>query len=355
MAEKDGKTEKASPKKLKDSRKKGEIAKSQDLTSAVTFVVFIVSSTFLGTYILKQGYLYLKIYLSSGLAVKGLENNLGNIGMRAIIFTLVLAGPFLAIGFFASFVASMLQTGFLFSGTPIKFDLKKINPISGFKNMFSKKTMFTLLKNLMKLGLVFWMSFTMIRSSINHLVNSGNVGTQKLFFLVMELVKSLGVQLGILLLVLGIGDYIYQIYDYRKNLKMSKQEVKDEYKESEGDPQIKGKRRQFHRQMTSGTLADVETATAVITNPTHLAIAIRYDKSQDEVPIIVAKGADHQAAKIRERAKESSVPIIENKPVARAMYQSIEVGQPIPVDMYQAIAEILALVYQMEEINKHKI
>lgn len=355
MAEKDGKTEKASPKKLKDSRKKGEIAKSQDLTSAVTFVVFIVSSTFLGTYILKQGYLYLKIYLSEGLVVKGLENNLGNIGMRAIIFTLILAGPFLAIGFFASLVASMLQTGFLFTSTPLKVDIKKINPISGFKNMFSKKTMFTLLKNLMKLGLVFWMSFTMIQSSINHLVNSGNVGTQKLFFLVMELVKSLGVQLGILLLVLGIGDYIYQVYDYRKNLKMSKQEVKDEYKESEGDPQIKGKRRQFHRQMTNGTLADVETATAVITNPTHLAIAIRYDKSQDEVPIIVAKGADHQAAKIRERANESNVPIIENKPVARAMYKSIEVGQPVPVDMYQAIAEILALVYQMEEMNKHKI
>ncbi|WP_034552264.1 flagellar biosynthesis protein FlhB [Carnobacterium funditum] len=355
MAEKDGKTEKPSPKKIKDSRKKGQIAKSQDLTSAVTFIVFVGSSAFLGPYILKQGFLYLRAYFSEGLIVGGLENDLGNIGMKAIVFILVLAGPFLAIGFVASLIASMLQTGFLFSAEAIKFDIKKINPVSGFKNMFSKKTMFTLLKNIMKLGLVFFMAYLMISSSINHLVNAGNIGTRKLFFLVMELVKSLGVQLGIVLLVLGIADYIYQVYDYRNGLKMSKQDLKDEYKQSEGDPQIKGKRKQFHRQMTSGMLADVETATAVITNPTHLAIAIRYDKSQDEVPIIVAKGADYQAAKIRERAKESQVPIIENKPVARAMYQSIEVGQPVPVDMYQAIAEILALVYQMEEINKHKI
>lgn len=355
MAEKDGKTEKPSPKKLKDSRKKGQIAKSQDLTSAVTFVVFTGASAFLGPYILKQGFLYLRVYLSEGLSVNGMENSLGNIGMKAILFTLVLAGPFLAIGFMASLVASMLQTGFLFSAEAIKFDIKKINPVSGFKNMFSKKTMFTLLKNIMKLGLIFWMAYLMISSSINHIVNASNIGTEKLFFLVMELVKSLGVQLGIVLLVLGMADYIYQVYDYRNGLKMSKQELKDEYKESEGDPQIKGKRKQFHRQLTSGMLADVETATAIITNPTHLAIAIRYDKNQDEVPIIVAKGADHQAAKIRERAREAKVPIIENKPVARAMYQSSEVGQPVPVDMYQAIAEILALVYQMEEINKHKI
>lgn len=355
MADKDGKTEKPSPKKLKDTRKKGEIAKSPDLTSAVTFVVFLAASTFLGTYILKQGFLYLKIYLSAGFSVNGLENNLANIGMKSILFILVLAGPFLAIGFIASFLASMLQTGFLFSTEPLKMSFKKINPISGFKNMFSKKTLFTLLKNLIKLGLVFGMAYSTVKKSVLLLVNAGNVGTQKLFFLLMELIKDLGIQLGILLLVLGIADYLYQVYDHRKNLRMSKQDLKDEYKESEGDPQMKGKRKQFHRQMTSGMLADVETATAIITNPTHLAIAIRYDKEKDEVPMIVAKGADHQAAKIRERAKESNVPIIENKPVARAMYQSIEVGQPIPVDMYQAIAEILALVYQMEEMNKHKI
>lgn len=355
MADKDGKTEKPSPKKLKDTRKKGEIAKSPDLTSAVTFVVFLAASTFLGTYILKQGFLYLKIYLSAGFSVNGLENNLANIGMKSILFILVLAGPFLAIGFIASFLASMLQTGFLFSTEPLKMSFKKINPISGFKNMFSKKTLFTLLKNLIKLGLVFGMAYSTVKKSVLLLVNAGNVGTQKLFFLLMELIKDLGIQLGILLLVLGIADYLYQVYDHRKNLRMSKQDLKDEYKESEGDPQMKGKRKQFQRQMTNGMLADVETATAVITNPTHLAIAIRYDKEKDEVPMIVAKGADHQAAKIRERAKESNVPIIENKPVARAMYQSIEVGQPIPVDMYQAIAEILALVYQMEEMNKHKI
>ena len=355
MAEKDGKTEKASPKKLRDTRKKGEIPKSPDLTSAVTFIVFILAATFLGNYILKYSLLYLQNYLSAGFSVNGIENDLASIGMKSIVFVLVLAGPFLAIAFVAAFVASIVQTGFLFSAEPIKFKLNKINPISGFKNMFSKKTLFTMVKNVAKLTLVFWMAYKTLETSIYLILNSGNVGTEKLFFLMSDLVMELGTQLGILLLILGLVDYIYQVYDYRKNLKMSKQELKDEYKESEGDPQIKSQRRQRYRQLTKGALKDVETATAIITNPTHLAIAIRYEKGKDDVPIIVAKGADHQAAKIRERAKAYDVPIIENKPVARAMYKTVEIGQPVPIDLYQAIAEILALVYQMEEINKNKI
>ncbi|WP_407371249.1 flagellar biosynthesis protein FlhB [Carnobacterium sp.] len=355
MAEKDGKTEKASPKKLRDTRKKGEIPKSPDLTSAVTFIVFIFAATFLGNYILKYSLLYLQNYLSAGFTVNGLENNLANIGMKSIIFVLVLAGPFLAIAFVAAFVSSIAQTGFLFSAEPIKFKLSKINPISGFKNMFSKKTLFTMIKNVAKLALVFWMAYKTLETSIYLILNSSNVGTEKLFFLMSDLVLELGTQLGVLLLLLGLIDYIYQVYDYRKNLKMSKQELKDEYKESEGDPQIKSQRRQRYRQLSKGALQDVETATAIITNPTHLAIAIRYEKGKDEVPIIVAKGADYQAAKIRERAKDFDIPIIENKPVARAMYKTVEIGQPVPVDLYQAIAEILALVYQMEELNKHKI
>ncbi|SIO26672.1 flagellar biosynthetic protein FlhB [Carnobacterium alterfunditum] len=355
MAEKDGKTEKASPKKLRDTRKKGEIPKSPDLTSAVTFIVFILAATFLGNYILKYSLLYLQNYLSAGLTVDGLENNLANIGMRSIIFIMVLAGPFLVIAFVAAFVSTIVQTGFLFSIEPIKFKLSKINPISGFKNMFSKKTVFTLFKNVAKLTLVFWMAYKTLETSVYLILNSSNVGTEKLFFLMSDLVMELATQLGVLLLILGLIDYIYQVYDYRKNLKMSKQELKDEYKEAEGDPQIKSQRRQRYRQLTKGGLHDVETATAIITNPTHLAIAIRYEKGKDEVPIIVAKGADHQAAKIRELAKALDIPIIENKPVARAMYKAVEIGQPVPMDLYQAIAEILALVYQTEEMNKYKI
>jgi flagellar biosynthesis protein FlhB len=268
---------------------------------------------------------------------------------------MVLAGPFLVIAFVAAFVSTIVQTGFLFSVEPIKFKLSKINPISGFKNMFSKKTVFTLFKNVAKLTLVFWMAYKTLETSVYLILNSSNVGTEKLFFLMSDLVMELATQLGVLLLILGLIDYIYQVYDYRKNLKMSKQELKDEYKESEGDPQIKSQRRQRYRQLSKGGLQDVETATAIITNPTHLAIAIRYEKGKDEVPIIVAKGADHQAAKIRELAKALDIPIIENKPVARAMYKAVEIGQPVPMDLYQAIAEILALVYQTEEMNKYKI
>lgn len=355
MEEKDSKTEKATPKKLRDARKKGEVPKSQDLTSAITFVVFALLVSLLGQYILEHSFSFLRSALSSDFNVSGLENNLNDIGVKAIVFILILAGPFLAIGFFAALIASLIQTGFLYTTEPLKFSLGKINPISGFKNLFNKKAFFSLLKNLAKLTLVFWMAYSSIESSVLLIVNSGNAGTQKLFFVLMTLLKELAAKLAVLLMVLGIADYAVQFYEHRKKLKMSKQEQKDEYKEMEGDPQIKSKRKQIHRQLSQKTLKDIESSTVIITNPTHLAIAIRYEKGKDEVPLVMAKGADYIAEKIRERAAEHNIPIIENKPVAQAIYKSVKVGQPVPVNLYQALAEIVALVYQMEEIKKHKI
>ncbi|SFH51326.1 flagellar biosynthesis protein FlhB [Pisciglobus halotolerans] len=355
MSERDGKTEKATPKKLQDARKKGQVAKSSDLTSAVSFIVFVLFGTFFGKYVLEKSFLFLRKTLSDGLSVSGFENNLNNLGLQMILFFFILVGPFLAIGFFASLIGAGVQTRFLFSAKAIKMDFKKINPVSGFKNLFSKKVWVMLAKNIAKLTLVFYLAFSTVSDAAGTLVNTSDMGPEKLFFVLTEVVKKLSVTLAIILLVLGVGDYLYEVYEYRKNLRMTKQEIKDEFKENEGDPQIKGQRKQQHRAMLIGMLKQVETATVVVTNPTHLAIAIRYERGKDEVPIVVAKGADYIAEKIREKARAFEVPIIENKPTARALYPVIQIGQPIPYDLYQSIAEILALVYQMEEMKKQKI
>lgn len=355
MGDKDGKTEKATPKKIQDARKKGQIAKSADLTSAVSFIVFALLGTFFGTYFFQKSFLFLRKVFSDGLTTTGLEENLSNLGMRMLVYFFILAGPFLAIGFLASLIGAGAQTKFLFSSEALKPDIKKMNPIEGFKNLFSKKALVSLVKNVAKLTLVFFLAFGTVQDSIELILSAGHIGSEKLYFLLMEIVKKLSVKLAIVLFVLAVADYVYEVYEHRKKLRMSKQEIKDEYKQNEGDPQMKGQRKQQHQAMLSGMLKQVETATVIVTNPTHLAIAIRYEQEQDDVPIVVAKGADYIAEKIREKAREYDVPIIENKPVARAMYPSIEVGKPIPYDMYEAIAEIVALVYQMDELNKDKV
>ena len=355
MSEKDGKTEKATPKKLRDARKKGELAKSQELSSSITFAIFALVGVSLVTNTLQKAYPFLIRMLTLPQSVQNIENDLNKIGIQAVLYFFVFVGPFLAVGFVGSYVANVIQVGLLFSKESLKPKLNRLNPVSGLKNMFSKTALFNLVKNLAKLALLVWVALSSAEMAGYYALNAGMVGAEKLYFLVLEIIKSVSTKLAALLFVLGVADFAYQKYSFQKKMKMTKQEIKDEYKESEGDPQVKSQRKQKYRQLTRGALKDVETATVIITNPTHLAIAIRYDRSKDEVPIVVAKGADHMAAIIRERAKEHDVPIMENKPVARALYKSVDAGQAVPADMYQAIAEVLALVYQMDELKKKKI
>lgn len=355
MSEKDGKTEKPTPKKLRDARKKGELAKSQEFNSAISFAAFVLLSVALSTFILQYGCAFLSKALATPFDVAGLENNLNTIGLQAIIYVFRLAGPFLGIAFVVAFISNIIQTGFFISAEPLKFKFSRLDPISGMKNIFSKKALFNLVKNLVKLCLIGYVAYRSFEKSAYYVINAGSAGTEKLFFIVVELVQEISTNLAIMLFVLGITDYIFQKYDYKKNLSMTKQEIKEEFKQMEGDQQVKSQRKQKYRQMTRQMLKDVETATVVITNPTHLAIAIAYDKKKHQVPIVVAKGADYMAEIIKERAKAFDVPTMENKPVARAIYKTVEAGQPIPMELYEAIAEMIAIIYQMNEIKKKKI
>lgn len=354
-ADKDGKTEKPSPKKLSDARKKGQVPKSQDLSSAISFGLFTLGFSALATYVIQRGYVFIQESLRFSSDPASAVHELPAIGMRAVIWFLVLAAPFLAIAFFTGVVGNMIQVGFLSTTEPLKPSLSKINPVSGFKNIFGKKALFGLLKNLAKLGIVVGFTLHTISQSSVIILNAGNVGIMNILPLMVEIVGSLTIQLAVFLAVLGVADYAYQRYDHKKNLMMSMQEIKDEYKEMEGDPQVKSQRKAMYKDMLSGNISDVSDATVLLVNPTHFAIAIRYDASKDQVPVVLVKGQDFMALKMREIAGEASVPIIENKPLARALYKQVEPMDAIPPDMYQAIAEILALVLQAEENKKNKI
>ncbi|MGX7014690.1 flagellar biosynthesis protein FlhB [Vagococcus silagei] len=355
MSDKDGKTEKPTPKRLSDSRKKGDIAKSQELISAASFAIITFAFLPLWRLVTNQIMNLLKKSFSENLGVTGFENNVSPIVMKMMLNFIVIIGPFLILGFLASGLAVFSQVGFLFTPEAIKFDLKKLNPISGFKNIFSSQAIFSLIKNLVKLALIFYITIQEVKKVLPELLNLFSVPLQVSFNFFLDLLSSIGFKLTFVLLVLGFADFFYQKYKYKKKLRMSKQELKDEYKEQEGDPQVKSQRRAMYQQLTSGMMNNVKDATVVITNPTHLAIAIKYERDQEQAPIILAKGADFIAQKIKEEAKLHEIPIIENKPVARALYKIGEIGLPIPLEMYETIAEVLALVYQMEESNKGKI
>ena len=357
MGDKDNKTEEATPKRLSDARKKGQISKSQDLNSAVSLFIFTMLAGLLGQYIYVNGLRFMENYFT--LDMSNIELTAANAGTLLIDNTIqygLLVLPFFLIAVAIAYVVNIVQTGFLFTTQPLKPDFKRLDPIQGFKNIVSTKALFNLAKNLLKLILVFYLAYKNLTESAKQILNSGNIGTEKLFFFLMDFVKELSMDIVIIMIVLGALDYVMQKRDYKKNLKMSMQEIKDEYKEMEGNPQVKSARQQKQRQLAMGRMmADIPSSTVVVTNPTHIAVVLRYDTELDEVPIVTAKGADHLAGKIKEIAKEHDIPIIENKPLARTMYKDVEIGEYIPMELYKAIAEILALVYEMNEKKKYKI
>ena len=204
--------------------------------------------------------------------------------------------------------------------------------------------------------MVFYLTYRTLSTEFIKILNSGNIGTEKLFPFFIDFIKTVATDIAVIMFLLGIMDYVLERQEWKKNLRMSKQDIKDEYKQMEGDPEIKGKRQQRQRELSMGRMMDdMVDSTVVITNPTHLAVVLKYETGVDKAPIVTAKGGDHLAKKIREKAKELKIPIIENKALARSMYKQVEIGDSVPMELYQAIAEVLALVYDMERKNKGKI
>ena len=266
---------------------------------------------------------------------------------HAALLSLKLAGPFFVVGFLIAFVSNLVQVKWKVSTKPLQPKLDKFNPVNGFKRMFSKDSLFELLKSIVKIAMIAIIAYTSIRSHLQEIFLLYHITLNQAIALVGSIVIDVGLKIAIVYCVVGAVDYLYQKHKFNEDMKMTKQEVKDEMKNSEGDPQIKSKQRQRMQEASRRRMMqDVPQADVVITNPTHYAVALKYDAGTGTAPILVAKGADLIAQRIKEIARENKVEIVENKPLARMIYTNVEIGREIPPELYQAVAEILAAVYR---------
>ncbi|WP_270562957.1 fused FliR family export protein/FlhB family type III secretion system protein [Clostridium beijerinckii] len=347
----DDKTEEATPKKKSESRNKGQIARSKDVSVAITMVICtLLISSLWG--MLTNGFKDVLIYFLNFPMIKDFDHaTISNLAITTVIkigsYLLPFALPIMVGGI----VASLMQTGFLITAEPLKPSFGKLNPLNGLKNMISKRSMLDLTKNLIIITIISIICYKYIAGNYQNILGISNLYLPSLSEEVKNLVVGIFKQICIVLVIIAAIDYFLQVRMHNKEMRMTKQEIKDEYKQSEGDPKLKGKIKQRQRELgMKRMMQSVADATVVITNPTHLAIAIKYEEGKDmEAPKVVAKGADYVAFKIKNIAKENEVPVIENKPLARLMYDRVEIDEDIPQDLYQAVAEILVVVMKLKK------
>ncbi len=345
-AEKDEKTEAPTPRRRMESRRKGQVARSQDLNAAVMMLSGIIALRLLGPaiWLLMLSITQAALDCSDPTSIDELVPFFNTVILE--VFKTV--APLMLVLFAVGLAVLYAQVGWLFTTDPLIPSLDKLNPINGLKRIFSVKSAMMALINVGKILVVGTVAYLTLRDSAAEIIFAFTVGLPEVFLLGAELVERLGLRLAVVLLVLAILDYAWQHYQHEKNLKMTKEEVKDEMRSMEGDPVVKRRRREVQLKLAAQRLQkEVPQADVVITNPTHLSIAIKYNAESMPAPKVIAKGADYLALKIRQIAEAHGIPIVEKKPLVRAMYNDVEPGDYIPEKFYHAIAEILAYVYEL--------
>ncbi len=350
------KTEPATAKKLRDARNEGKVVKSKDLTAAVDLIALFLILRIFVSYVaegLVENFsaIYNKIpdvifNNGSGVTLRAMDVIL----RTAIVSCIKIIIPFLLIGFIIALLINIVQVGWKVTTKPMKPNFGKFNPINGFKRIFSKDSLFELLKSILKVGLIMYIAYTSVRDHADEVFLLYDIELFRAVMLMGDLIISTGLKISLIYLLVGVADWFYQKHKFNEDMKMTKQEVKDEFKNTEGSPEIKGRQRQKMREVSQRRMMqDIPKADVVITNPTHLAIAIQYDPAVAKAPVVLAKGADYLARKIREKAKECNIEIVENKPLAHSLYGSVDIGGEIPPELYHPVAEILAMLQKYKD------
>lgn len=345
------KTEEATPRKKEEARKKGQAPRSAELSTILTLLAAFMVLRMLGNSLLKTWLEYFNQALSPEMLNMTIAN--GENGQLFLWHLKIFLQFFLPIGLgimVVGVLVNYLQTGGLFSLDPLKPKFDRINPLQGFKRLFSPRSLVELVKSLLKLAIVGYLLWGSLRNELFPLSQSAfHMNSLTTVAHYWDLMHKIAIRIISALLVLAVLDYVYQRWEYNKSLRMTKKELKDEYKQMEGDPQIKGKIRQRQRQMAMRRMMqDVPKADVIITNPTHYAIALKYDGTNMSAPQVLAKGEGFIAARIREVATEKEIPLVENPPLAQALYKAVQVGEFVPAHLYQAVAEVLAFVYRLK-------
>lgn len=347
------KTEEPTAKKLQEARKEGQVARSTELITASGLVtLFIILKLFLG-FMAEQFITKFQSTFSNldKIASEEFTVNVSTALMQDVIKTIILVClPVFLATMVVSFSVILFQVKWKVSTKLLKPKFNKLNPITGFSKIFSKNKIVELIVSCIKIYLIFNIVFNELEEKWGLLVTLYDISLIQAVMLIGDTIINLGMKISMIFLAIGFADLIYQKFKYKKDMRMTKQEVKDEYKTTEGDPQIKSKIRARMREASQRRMMQaLPQADVVITNPTHLAAAIKYDKDAADAPILLAKGADFLAQKIKEIAKENNIEIVENKPLARMLYYNVEVGAEIPPELYQMTAEVLAYVYGLKK------
>ena len=343
------KTEEPTPHKLREARKKGNIAKSKDLTTAFLLLISFHSLKFFGVAIWEHLTVFYResFYLFTEELTGAMAQYVLFHAMMTFFYCMA---PLLAANLITVLVLEYLQVGFIFSFESVSPKLTKLNPIEGFKKYFQLKQYIELLKSVVKMFFVILIIISSIKKHFFMVILSQQLQLWQVVAFTGELVMDCIVKVGLFYLLIALFDYFYQRYEYLKGLKMSKKEIKDEYKRLEGDPLIKQRQREAQRRMSEGRqMGSVPGADVVVTNPTHFAVAIQYSPNFMDAPIVVAKGKNLIAADIRKLAEQYYIPVIENPPLTRALYQDVSIGSEIPEKYFQLVAEILAFVYNLKK------
>jgi flagellar biosynthetic protein FlhB len=343
-------TEAATPKRRDEARHRGQVARSVEVSTAVTLLTAWGLLNLFGGQMAGQLQRFAQTLWENGPTQDWTPEGIRLLLLRTLGIIVVVAAPIAVGSLVTGLAANLLQVGFLLSLEPLTPNLNRINPLEGFKRLFSRRSLVEMVKSILKLGLVGYVAYQTVRDDLERFPSLLTVGLPGSLGFLLSLVSRLLLTLGILMLALAIADYLYQRYEYEVSLRMTKQEVKEEFKNIEGNPEIRAKIRQKQREMARRRMmADVPKADVVVTNPTHFAVALAYNQAAMGAPKVLAKGQGLVALRIREIAKEHGIPIVENKPLARELHKVVEVGQEIPYTLYQAVAEVLAFVYQLKQ------
>lgn len=346
------KTEPATSKRRQEMREKGQIPRSKELTTSLILLISFWSMKLFSGYIFKDMISALRSFLSfpKDIDSKFTTENMMQVLLQVMLVLAKVLAPILITIALVAIIVNYLQVGVVFTAKPLMPSLNKMNPVEGFKRLLSKTAFVELIKSILKIGIIGYVVYDYLKDNMKIVPELLNMNIESTTVFIGNTIINIGIRAAVVLLILSVFDYGYQIWDYEKSIRMSKQEIKDEYKMIEGNPQVKSKIREKQRQLAlRRMMAEVPNADVIITNPTHFAIAVKYDAKASEAPMVIAKGKDLIAQKIKETAKQNKVPVVENKPLAQALYKSVDIGEKIPSELYKAVAEVLAFVYGLRE------
>ncbi len=348
----DEKTEAPSEKKKQDARERGTVAKSTEINSVIVLLTALFLIKILGPWIVKE--------LSNSIIefirfISDTEMDYSRLMLlvrKALVMLAKVAAPITGGILIMGVVANVAQVGFLFTLKPLMPKLEKINPVTGFTRLFSMRSVIETIKNIIKLIIIISVAYITLKKEFGTVLTLSDASVLSIWTYALAASYKVILRIAMAMIIIALLDYAYQRFEHEKQLKMTHQEVKEERKQLEGDPLVKSRIRSLQREMARRRMMEqVPKATVVVTNPTHLAIALRYAPEENDAPVVVAKGKDLIAQRIKKLAKENNVPIVEDKPLARSMYDKVEVGFPIPVEFFTAVAEVMAYVYRLKNRN----